>query len=1132
MKQLLGAIAFLLIAPGVGAGTEYFVSNDGNDASDGTSWRTAWKTIGRAVQDLKPGDILTVDSGTFAERVEIRAEGTPEQPIVIRARRSGFSTLSISRRVSGFASVPDTRFISAAKLTDQGVAVYEADTRVVLKRAPGLVDMDEFRASYFVDTKANMLYIHSSDGLPASAHVYKVTREAGFGLVMNKARHVRLEGLVFEGYYGEKGKGFAIGMQGTTSCEIRDCAFFVNSGGVTFNYGCTNDIVRDCLFVGNIDYYYAELSQIYCSAQTVGTRIENCRVLDAGCHGIRFYNSAKDCSAIGNLVKNCRIGLYYKASQGNRVAVRNVVVGCSYFNFGSGENQGPFECKENTFEEPNWIDRKVVAPDDSTLILRKDDKRPWEDVSPDLRAATWLQDPKFCDVDHDDYRLQADSPYRRTGPKGTDRGAFQFKGDVFFVASDGDDARDGLSLATAWRSVAKVNESAPAGATVYFRPGTYEGILKPAASGKADAPIVIRSHGKGRGAALQGADLSAVSFVSLEDVLLTGGVKIGGEGNTLSRVVVAAREGPAISLVAAKGARLSNILARSGAAAVEADAATQDLWLTSSVLQSEKTPFVAANAGSLYTEYNNYVPGKGAPPALIGGKPVATVEQMRAATGGDRSSISADPQFAPDGMHLLTDSPMIGAGQYGRHIGPGEVAAAVAEPKITEIAVRDVTPTSASLTWWTPNTSSALWRSTAGGWVTPPVISKIYYGTTPACDQEAVSYGDLYHRVSLFDLRPDTIYYYRVEIPHPFVQSPTQRFRTPPVYWRPARRSLWVATDGNDANDGASPEKAFRTIRKAAEEARAGDTVTVRDGVYEEVIFPAATGTPTAPIVFKSESLNGAELSGSNHVRPSAVILHSRRSIAIDGFRMRAFAHKDLGRRAGGDHAQIVIWGCKDILVQNCYQTAAGGYHLAFMARWTRNLTLRNNFFMRFEHTGAFMEVGGRINIVNNTFYGSLITDFEILKRTCFEELIGTPEYTNPEEYYETLVTIKDNLFWKGGKPQVRLIDLPLQRPDLCDMDYNAFVFQPGNRFQYIGGHGLIAGQAQAEGLAAWQKYSGYDKHSIMPTPGEAKLAGGTAEKLGDYDPLDGSPLKTAGEDGKPVGCSSNRAPVPVTLGL
>ncbi len=71
-------------------------------------------------------------------------------------------------------------------------------------------------------------------------------------------------------------------------------------------------------------------------------------------------------------------------------------------------------------------------------------------------------------------------------------------GEVRYVANGGDDAADGKTPATAWRSIEKVNDALPAGATVRFKCGdVFYGGVKPPAGVDAAHPTVLTSYGEG-----------------------------------------------------------------------------------------------------------------------------------------------------------------------------------------------------------------------------------------------------------------------------------------------------------------------------------------------------------------------------------------------------------------------------------------------------------------------------------------------------------------------------------------------------------------------------------------------------------------------------------------------------------
>lgn len=64
-------------------------------------------------------------------------------------------------------------------------------------------------------------------------------------------------------------------------------------------------------------------------------------------------------------------------------------------------------------------------------------------------------------------------------------------------------------------------------------------------------------------------------------------------------------------------------------------------------------------------------------------------------------------------------------------------------------------------------------------------------------------------------------------------------------------RDIYVAKNGNDGSSGTlnSP---YLTLKKAANEAKAGDVVNIRAGTYEEILKPSRSGTSGNPIIFQS----------------------------------------------------------------------------------------------------------------------------------------------------------------------------------------------------------------------------------------------------------------------------------------
>jgi parallel beta-helix repeat protein len=70
-------------APAVDGAT-YYVDPQGDDEAHGTRSRP-WRTLGRAVEELRPGDVVLVRAGTYPENVDVTRGGTGAAPVTVRA---------------------------------------------------------------------------------------------------------------------------------------------------------------------------------------------------------------------------------------------------------------------------------------------------------------------------------------------------------------------------------------------------------------------------------------------------------------------------------------------------------------------------------------------------------------------------------------------------------------------------------------------------------------------------------------------------------------------------------------------------------------------------------------------------------------------------------------------------------------------------------------------------------------------------------------------------------------------------------------------------------------------------------------------------------------------------------------
>ena len=86
-----------------------------------------------------------------------------------------------------------------------------------------------------------------------------------------------------------------------------------------------------------------------------------------------------------------------------------------------------------------------------------------------------------------------------------------------------------------------------------------------------------------------------------------------------------------------------------------------------------------------------------------------------------------------------------------------------------------------------------------------------------------------------------------------------------PLEPRVLMSSYFVSTSGAD-DDAGTLSAPFRTIQRAADVARAGDTVFIRGGTYRETVRPARSGTAAAPITFRPYEGESVTVSGADVV--------------------------------------------------------------------------------------------------------------------------------------------------------------------------------------------------------------------------------------------------------------------------
>lgn len=101
----------------IGPGPNKFVDAEkGDDAADGSETRP-WRTVGRALNDLRPGETLLLRGGIYYENVRVAVSGTAEAPITVRSFPGELATLDGG--YAEFAADPETAWEPVAGSADE-----------------------------------------------------------------------------------------------------------------------------------------------------------------------------------------------------------------------------------------------------------------------------------------------------------------------------------------------------------------------------------------------------------------------------------------------------------------------------------------------------------------------------------------------------------------------------------------------------------------------------------------------------------------------------------------------------------------------------------------------------------------------------------------------------------------------------------------------------------------------------------------------------------------------------------------------------------------------------------------------------------------------------------------------------
>lgn len=1070
----------LAFAPLVSATQTLYVSTSGNDARDGSSLDTAFRTVQRGVKQLKPGDTLLVAPGVYREQVIIEVSGTREQPITIKSLRPHQARLEGSVRLSDWSPVPGRRVVYSAPLDKPTYLVFEKDTNAELREVANLHLVEKTAGSFLWDASGKRLYVHTSDDAPAGGHVIDAcVLEYGLASLTTKNgwdHSPRRVGVVIEDFVVSGYNTHGIYIHNSDYCHVRRCITHHCRRGIFF-YSALRSSITGCEAWGCQDAFNREMGDIGMMGYVFECLLADNHIHHSAQHGIRFYGGFYGCTMRNNLAHDCNIGIHVKgqshaAEDANRLArfsdggapripaglpmvfEENVALRCG--------NTGllPHYCQYRRNTGVTVMSGRATSKEQNLELL------------PEQVAAA-----RFADLEYNDLRLQSDSPHRAKN-----LGAFPYRDEVFFVAADGDDGRVGTNIANAWRTLKHAAGKLRPGHTLYILPGEYREPLA-LRNLAGERKTIVRAHGRGK-VVLDGGGLRIEQCRNIE----VDGLRV---RNGAERGAV---------IASSTGVTVQNcVFHDNGPVGIEATGRCDDLRLQGNIVCFHREAGARIAEALRAVLVNNILRDNPVPWAFPNGA-------LREAFIEYNNSSGDDPRFANAAARdftLARNNPCRGRGFLDRNIGP--------ETRETHVEIKpqfeDVVAIATS-----PTTAEVRWRLRPGRGT-----QLVAYGTDPQkLDQlwlrDTGHYFRGEHAVTLASLKPGTTYFFRAgyrtlldsEAPyHDYnyfwpargvkgeaeyyatlrredrFDETIRQFTTPAEAAPAAPKTLHVALNGDDASDG-SAARPLASLSRACELAVAGDHVVVHAGTYHDEIRPVRSGLPGRPIVFEAAAGERVILNGKNELLPAGADLTGRRHIIVRGFYFHAQAEHQTDAPGG----QVQVTDAADVLVENCVFDGRMNYVNSITGWRARDVVIRNNIFIS-HHSGILLaDCRGTVRIERNTMVGPTINkvyavrnERVVLRNNLFDENLFPKKIKQYRVVAVANAALEMDHNFYGVDPknnERRMVDYGTPKVDLVTAEALPETSKDTQRFAIAGDLGL------------WQKKFGQEIHGLVGDPGWA----------------------------------------------
>ena len=926
---------------------EYFVNKQGADTNDGSSPQKSFLTVQKGVDALNAGDRLTIGPGEYLGAVRRTKLGSADKETVIRAEIPGTVLLRGDVLVPSFRKLDGSHTIHVTDLAAAAdvVVVNELDTLKIYERMPNVTELEFLPGAFYHDRAAGKLYLTTSDMSSPETHHYSATITPTHGIYLANPKRVVIDGLDVTGFNADKELGYREGTLGGVwgiflvngkDCVIRNCRAYMNGWGIgltSAEAGSGDNVIERCTAWANKSKFWAgDMGGLTIYAGRRDTIRDSTSFLN-GMYGINIYGTGTDGGTYGDkntpgnddknksrLVNNLAWGNKYDFKIKTGVEYFHLAERCVGLNIWSITPGNVLHCIAGR-EGLKYLSDNIVLPEEKKLDLQSE----------------------FADPDNHDYHLQSTSRFRNAAPDKSDRGAFPYQANIFYVRADGNDSADGLSLGNAWKTLGRAIKALRPGDTVYLEPGTYQADIDLQFHGETGKPISFRGRGINPVVIQGGLRVKDSSQVDFRRLNFSAEVKVDKSNGIAFDNCKWTAEGTALKAAGVSGLRLTHCVFTGFQEAAIALKSCSKTYLAGNLFDERGGVALRMDSADSieYSNYNSYrqtVSGWEVAGEML---PFAEVQKKH-----ERQSRELVPEFTvKNGVAILKNPALFAAsGPLGKPLGAYRDELRNEELSlIGKAEIHSVSATTANLEWMT----------------SLPAACDLVWGDTAACSNRVSVNVNRFGSYSLTGLKPGQTYYFRIKS----IRTPGDvdvkviALKDEPISFttlkeNPAPAVYYVAPDGDNTRTGFDRKNAWRTIQHAAGKVNVGDTVLIAGGKYSERVRVRATGEIGVPITFKYMPGEKVTMDGSAKSLNNGFIAIGKNYLLFDGLHFVDLSMSPIDGPLWMQSGDFNLNNGKDITITRCFSDGRGGYT-------ARSVTASNIVNLRVQNCVNIGKFGG-----------------------------------------------------------------------------------------------------------------------------------------------------------------------------